>query len=161
MLEAGVPSRVMRGFVLGWLVFASGFAVAGGDTGVVYASSGTVTAELSRKQRPLQQGDPIFVNDRIVTGDKSFVVLQFVDGARLTILANSAVLIERYRYQEAAQDAAIVSLEAGGLRIIAGAMAKSNPEGFKVRTPVALMVVRGAEFAMKLCGDQICTEDET
>lgn len=160
-MRAGASSGVMRAFVLGLFVFASDYAVAGVDIGMVFASSGTVTAKISGKQRPLQQGDDIFVNDRIVTGDKSFVVLQFIDGTRVTLLANSAVLIESYHYLATKQDAAIVSLESGGLRIIAGAMAKSNPEGFKVRTPVALMMVRGPEFAVKLCGDQICTEDET
>ena len=37
---------------------------------------------------------------------------------------------------------------------------KTNPENYKVRTPVALMGVRGTEFSIMLCGDQICAEDE-
>ena len=161
MSVLGVESKVMKGFVQGLLVFASSFAVAGGNSGMVLTSRGTVTAEISGEQRPLQQGDDIFVNERILTGDKSFVVLQFVDGAKVTLLANSAMVIEKYLYYESEQDVAILSLEAGGLRINSGAMAKSNPGSYKVRTPVALMVVRGSEFAMMLCGDRICTEDET
>ncbi len=151
----------MKGYVLVFFVFACSFTVAGGDTGMVLTSRGTVTAEISGEQRPLKQGDDIFVNDRIVTADKSFVVLQFADGARVSLLSNSAMVIEKYHYNETEQDVATLSLEAGGLRIIAGAMATSNPGGYKVRTPVALMVVRGSEFAMMLCGDQICTEDES
>jgi hypothetical protein len=37
-------------------------------------------------------------------------------------------------------------------------MAKSNPENYKVRTPVALMGVRGTEFSEVLCGDNVCDE---
>ena len=151
----------MKGYVLVFFMFACSLTVAGGNTGTVVTSHGTVTAEISGEQRPLKQGDHIFVNDRIVTANKSFVVLQFADGARVSLFSNSAMVIEKYFYNEIEQDAAILSLEAGGLRVIAGAMAKSNPGGYKVRTPVALMVVRGSEFAMMLCGDQICTEDET
>ena len=161
MLELVVESKVMRGLVLGFFAFASSFIVAGENAGIVLTARGTVTVEISDEQRPLKQGDPIFVNDRIVTADKSFVVLRFVDDARVSLLSNSAMVIEKYLYKETEQDAAILSLEAGGLRISAGAMAESNPGGYKVRTPVALMVVRGSEFAMMLCGDQICTEDET
>jgi len=161
VLQSGVESKVMRGFVLGFFVFATSFTVAGGNTGMVLTFRGTVTAEISGERRPLQQGDHIFVNDRIVTGDKSFVVLQFMDGARVSLLANSAMVIEKYLYNETEQDAATLRLEAGGLRVVAGAMAKSNPGGYKVRTPVALMVVRGSKFAVMLCGNQICTEDET
>ena len=161
MLELVVESKVMRGLVLGFFAFASSFIVAGENAGIVLTARGTVTVEISDEQRPLKQGDPIFVNDRIVTADKSFVVLQFVDDARVSLLSNSAMVIEKYLYHETGQDVATLSLESGGLRVIAGAMAKSNPGGYKVRTPVALMVVRGSEFAMMLCGDQICTEDET
>jgi hypothetical protein len=39
-------------------------------------------------------------------------------------------------------------------------MAKSNPENYKVRTPVALMGVRGTEFSIMLCGDEVCAEDQ-
>jgi hypothetical protein len=39
-------------------------------------------------------------------------------------------------------------------------MAKTHPENYKVRTPVALMGVRGTEFSIQLCGDQLCAEDQ-
>ena len=125
------------------------------------SAHGTVIAKVSGRQKLLKQGDDIFVNDRIVTGDKSFVVLKFEDGASVTLQQDSTVFIESYRYNASEQDAATLRLESGGLRFLAGAMAKSNPAGYKVRTPVALMVIRGPEFAVTLCGTQICTgEDE-
>jgi hypothetical protein len=58
------------------------------------------------------------------------------------------------------EDAATLNLVSGGLRVITGAMAKTNPENYKVRTPVALMGVRGTEFSIMLCGDEVCAEDE-
>ena len=57
-------------------------------------------------------------------------------------------------------DEATLNLVSGGLRVITGAMAKTNPENYKVRTPVALMGVRGTEFSIQLCGDEVCAEDE-
>jgi hypothetical protein len=39
-------------------------------------------------------------------------------------------------------------------------MAKNHPDHYKVKTPVALMGVRGTEFAVMLCGDRLCEEGE-
>jgi hypothetical protein len=127
---------------------------------MVVASRGTVTAEIAGDIRTLHQGDKIFISEEIVTGDKSFAVLQFVDGAKVTVRPNSAVLIEDYAYNGTDDDTATLNLVSGGLRVITGAMAKSNPENYRVRTPVALMGVRGTEFAVMLCGDQICAEGD-
>ena len=88
-------------------------------------------------------------------------MLQFVDGAKVTVRPNSAILIEDYVYNGNAQDTATLSLISGGLRVITGAISKSNPENYKVRTPVALMGVRGTEFAVMLCGDDVCGDSET
>ncbi len=160
MLKIKLHSKVLAGVVLGFSLFASSFAMTADNTGMVVASRGSVTAEIAGEQRVLKQGDDIFVADQIITGNKSFAVLQFVDGAKVTVRPNSAMLIEDYVYNGTDQDVATLSLVSGGLRVITGAMAKSNPENYKVRTPVALMGVRGTEFAVMLCGDQICAEDE-
>ena len=160
MLDFELECKVMRSFVLGLFVFVSSFTVAGENAGMVLTSSGMVTAEISSDQKPLKQGDQIFVNQRIVTDDKSFVVLQFKDGARVSLQSNSAIVIEQYLYNGTEQVTATLRLEAGGLRVIDGAKAKSNSGGYKVRTPVALMAVRGSEFIVMLCGDQICTDEE-
>lgn len=161
MLGIVVDSKIGRGLLLAFFLGASSVALAAEDAGTVISSSGRVTAGSAGQKRPLKQGGKIFVNDRITTGDKGFVTLQLMDGARVTLFPYSAVLIENYLYRDSTQDAATLHLQSGGLRIVAGAMAQSNPGGFKVRTPVALMVVRGSEFAIALCGNQICTEGET
>ena len=159
MLKYKLHSKVITGLVLAFSMFASSFAMTADSTGMVVASRGTVTAEIGGEIRTLKQGDDIFINDEIITGNKSFAVLQFVDGAKVTVRPNSAMVIEDYAYNGNDQDLATLSLVSGGLRVITGAMAKSNPENYKVRTPVALMGVRGTEFAVMLCGDQICAED--
>ena len=110
--------------------------------------------------RELKQGDFIYVNDEIMTTNRSFVVLQFEDGAKVTVRPDSTLIIEQYLYNGDAGDEAELNLVSGGLRVITGAMAKNNPENYKVRTPVALMGVRGTEFSVMLCGDEICAEGQ-
>ena len=127
--------------------------------GMVVASRGEVLALSNGGSRELKQGDFIYVNDEIITSNRSFAVLQFEDGAKVTVRPDSTLVIEQYVYNGNDGDAATLSLVEGGLRVITGAMAKSNPENYKVRTPVALMGVRGTEFSIFLCGDALCDED--
>jgi hypothetical protein len=127
---------------------------------MVVASRGEVSALANGDSRELKQGDFVFVNDEILTGDRSFAVLQFTDGAKVTVRPSSKLIIETYLYAGNDGDESTLNLVSGGLRVITGAMAKTNPENYKVRTPVALMGVRGTEFSIMLCGDQVCEEEQ-
>ncbi|MDT8320241.1 MAG: FecR domain-containing protein [Xanthomonadales bacterium] len=130
------------------------------SAGMVVASRGEVIAMANGGSRELKQGDFVYEKDEILTSNRSFAVLQFVDGAKVTVRPDSTLIIEQYLYNGNGEDAATLGLVSGGLRVITGAMAKSNPENYKVRTPVALMGVRGTEFSVMLCGDEVCAEDE-
>ena len=128
------------------------------SSGMVVAARGEVIALSNGGSRELKQGDFIYVNDEIMTTNRSFVVLQFEDGAKVTVRPDSTLIIEQYLYNGDAGDEAELNLVSGGLRVITGAMAKNNPENYKVRTPVALMGVRGTEFSVILCGEGVCDE---
>jgi hypothetical protein len=152
--------RITLGLALG-LLMASSVAVAQEDSaGMVVASRGEVIAMSDGGSRELKQGDFVYVNDEILTSDRSFAVLQFTDGAKVTVRPDSTLIIEQYLYAGNATDEATLNLVSGGLRVITGAMAKTNPENYKVRTPVALMGVRGTEFSIYLCGDTVCDEND-
>jgi len=142
------------------VMLSSAVMAAEDSSGMVVASRGEVMALSNGGSRELKQGDFIYKNDEIITSARSFAVLQFVDGAKVTVRPDSTLIIEQYLYAGNDSDEATLNLVSGGLRVITGAMAKSNPENYKVRTPVALMGVRGTEFSIMLCGDQVCAEDE-
>jgi hypothetical protein len=155
----------LRNRILGSVVLITGLAlstvsIAQDSSGMVVASRGEVIALSNGGSRELKQGDFIYVNDEIMTSNRSFAVLQFEDGAKVTVRPDSTMIIEQYLYAGNDNDTATLNLVEGGLRVITGAMAKSNPENYKVRTPVALMGVRGTEFSIMLCGDEICAEDQ-
>jgi hypothetical protein len=153
-------STTFAGLALALGMFASSVAIAADSTGMVVASRGEVIALSNGGSRELKQGDFIYVSDEIITSNRSFAVLQFEDGAKVTVRPDTTLLIEQYLYNGNENDEATLNLVSGGLRVITGAMAKSNPENYKVRTPVALMGVRGTEFSIMLCGDEVCAEDE-
>ena len=147
--------------LIGLSLTGTSLAIAEDSAGMVVASRGEVVAVSNGGSRILKQGDFVYINDEIMTANRSFAVLQFVDGAKVTVRPDSLMIVETYIYNGDDNDAATLSLVSGGLRVITGAMAKTNPENYKVRTPVALMGVRGTEFAIMLCGDDICDQEET
>ena len=155
-----LKSGIFSSLILVASLALSSVAVAQDSSGMVVASRGEVIALSNGGSRELKQGDFIYVNDEIMTSGRSFAVLQFTDGAKVTVRPDSTLIIEQYLYAGNNEDAATLNLVSGGLRVITGAMAKSNPENYKVRTPVALMGVRGTEFSIMLCGDEICAQDE-
>ena len=144
--------------ILGMLVFTPFPVTAAESIATLVASRGTVTVEAGGQERILEQGKGIYAEDQVTTGEKSFAVLQFVDGAKVTVRPESVLLVKEYAFNGGDQDAATLSLVRGGLRVITGAMAKSNPEKYKVETPTALMGVRGTEFALMICDDEACEE---
>lgn len=156
MTSRNVRKRMIVALLLALSAVVYPIAQAKDSTGLVVAARGTVSAEANGVQRPLKQGDSIFEEDQVATGDKSFAVLQFQDGAKVTIRPNSAMIIEQYAYNSSEDDAATLTLVEGGLRVITGAMTKRNPESYKVKTPVALMGVRGTEFRIMLCDGEVC-----
>ena len=151
-------SKILAGVALIAALTVSSVATAEDSSGMVVASRGEVIAMSNGGSRELKQGDFIYVNDEIMTTNRSFVVLQFEDGAKVTVRPDSTLIIEQYLYNGDVNDEAELNLVQGGLRVITGAMAKSNPENYKVRTPVALMGVRGTEFSVILCGEGVCDE---
>jgi len=155
-----MQSRVLASFLLVASMAVSTAATAQDSSGMVVASRGEVIAMSNGGSRELKQGDFVYVSDEIMTTNRSFVVLQFQDGAKVTVRPDSTLIIETYLYNGDSDDEAELNLVSGGLRVITGAMAKSNPENYKVRTPVALMGVRGTEFSIMLCGDDVCAEGE-
>jgi hypothetical protein len=152
-------NRILGSIVLLAALFGSATAFAEDSVGMVVASRGEVLAMADGGSRELKQGDFVYEKDEILTSGRSFAVLQFSDGAKVTVRPDSSLIIEQYLYAGSPDDTATLNLVEGGLRVITGAMAKSNPENYKVRTPVALMGVRGTEFSIMLCGEGVCDEN--
>ena len=155
-----LKSKIFSSLVLMTGMAVSAANVAEESSGMVVASRGEVSALANGESRELKQGGFVYVVDEILTSARSFAVLQFTDGAKVTVRPESKLIIETYLYAGNENDETTLNLVSGGLRVITGAMAKTNPENYKVRTPVALMGVRGTEFSIMLCGDQICDDDQ-
>ena len=93
-----ISSRILTSIVLVAALSVSTIATAEDSTGMVVASRGEVIAMSNGGSRELKQGDFVYISDEIMTTNRSFVVLQFEDGAKVTVRPDSTMIIEQYVY---------------------------------------------------------------
>lgn len=112
------------------------------------------SARLIAKNAQVQRGEVIN------TGPNSFTIVKLNDGTRMTLRPNSSFSVEKFNATKDSTASAILRLFKGGLRTITGYISKNNPKGYKLRTPVATIGIRGTQFDARLCNDD-CEEENS
>jgi len=111
------------------------------QVGTVSESEGSVIAVDVRKvSRKLSMGQPVFLGDKVITGEKGYVRLRMIDDAVLDLRCFSIMVIEEYALNTQKEDI------------------------YELRTPVASVGVRGTEYALRVfqskgCGGTIDADD--
>ncbi len=159
MERPSMKQRLVSALVLCLASFGAIQATQAADqAGSVLGIKGEVVAHGDDGQRALLKDDPVFVGERLATGENSYIVVDFIDGARATVRPNSELLIERYVATEA-DNGALLSLVKGGLRAVTGVIAQRDPDAYRVKTPVATLGVRGTEYYLRIC-EQDCADEQ-
>jgi len=121
------------------------------DVGQVKTSKGTVHVEREGKRLPATVGMPIRQSDALVTGADGAVGVTFIDNSLLSTGPNSVLVVDRYDFNTTTHAGHFdASLKRGTLAVVSGKMVKQSPDAMKVRTPAAIMGVRGTEFVVQV-----------
>lgn len=132
--------------------------------GIVAESAGSVLAVDQRKvSRKLKAGSPVYLGDKVVTGEDGFVRLQMIDEAVLDLRCFSIMVIEEYALNTSSRRS-ILNLLQGSLKKVTGQIGKMTEDIYELRTPVASVGVRGTEYALRVfqskgCGGTIDADD--
>lgn len=132
--------------------------------GAVQEKEGSVVAVDRRKvSRKLDKGDPVFLGDKVITGEKGYVRLKMIDDAILDLRCFSIMVIEEYALNDTSRRS-IVNLLQGSLKKITGQIGKLTEDVYELRTPVASVGVRGTEYALRVfqskgCGGTLDADD--
>ena len=131
------------------------------EIGTVIFTCGVVTAGPEEGEtRILGKGSPLYEEDIITTGQKSFVIIKMIDDAKLTIRPDTVFGLEEYVHEDG-KKSAVLRLFRGGLRAVMGLIAKLNPDkGYRLHTPMAVVGVRGTEFDARICEEDCAEEGE-
>jgi hypothetical protein len=132
--------------------------------GFVLDSSGSVVAVDKRKiSRKLSKGYPVYLGDKVVTGEDGYVRLKMIDEAVLDLHCFSIMVIEEYALNTASRRS-ILNLLQGSLKKVTGKIGKMADDIYELKTPVASVGVRGTEYALRVfqskgCGGTIDADD--
>ena len=119
----------------------------------VVSLSGNVTARSATEPvRSLKQGDVVTEGMRVQTGPASKAVLRFDDGQVVALKSATSLTLNSYKYdaQNAGAGQIVMSLVTGGLRVITGAVGRTNRPGWSLRTPTATMGIRGTDVLVAI-----------
>lgn len=113
--------------------------------GTVTIAHGNAIAEGADGIRPLGAESPVYADETIkTTGAGSAVEIKFLDGAVLSQGPNSTVVLDDYVYDAVQSTGEMaVKLLQGTLRSVTGEIVDTNPEGFRIETPLATIGIRG------------------
>ena len=136
-------------FVAVALAFA-GSAVAA-DVGLIKVSKGSVQIERAGAKLPAAVGMGLQASDVIVTGADGSAGVTFTDNSLVSVGPNSVFAIDKYSFDSTTHQGEFEgNLKQGRLAAVSGKMVKQSPESMKIRTPSAIMGVRGTEFLVQV-----------
>lgn len=121
------------------------------DIGQVKVAKGSVQIERSGAKIPATVGMGIQTSDIVLTGKDGSAGVTFTDNSLVSVGPNSVFKIEKYSFDTTTHVGEFEgSLSKGKLAAVSGKMVKQSPESMKIRTPSAVMGVRGTEFVVQV-----------
>src|SRR5258706_3029485 len=120
--------------------------------GQIKTAAGTVALERDGARRPAAAGDRVLQADVVTTGKDGAVGITFLDNSMMSLGPDSALALDRFRFDSTTHDGVFESsLRRGTLAVKSGYIVQQGPPGeaMRVRTPAAILGVRGTEFVVR------------
>lgn len=123
--------------------------------GEIVALRGTATAQGQDGVRELAVGSPVFSGDVLTTGENSNFEVRFTDDTVLAQGPGASLTVDEYVFDPAQPSASsmLMDLSTGTFRMVTGAIAKDNPDGIAISSPLATIGIRGTGADMEIRGD--------
>ena len=116
--------------------------------------TGQATVLRSGERRPAKVGDMLFVKDVIETGSDGGIGITFIDNTVFSAGPSSQIALDEFQFDfERFRGAMLADMRQGTLAVVSGDIARSTPGAMKIRTPTAILGVRGTTFAVQVYGD--------
>jgi hypothetical protein len=126
------------------------------NSAMVVAVRGDVMAVSEADSRPLKHGDFTPTRVKITTAERSFTVLRFFDGSKVSLRPESSLIVEKFEYSGGDSDVARLHLLHGTLKTTAGAIIADAPERYTIKAGSSEWILTGQEGKLSVCGDEIC-----
>ena len=148
---AGLFCILMALSLPGYPAAAAEPATAAAETGKRFATVLHVHGEVaayggsSGKERQLQEGDAVYVGERVRATALAEAVLKTEDAGFIALRPNTDFAAEHFGAEDKPTDGLTMRLFTGSLRVISGWIARTNRAGNKIVTPTATIGIRGTD----------------
>ncbi len=121
-----------------------------------YAAAPTLGGEITLLKGPatvtqdgqtvrLYPGASVIVGDQLRTGKGARLKLRMIDGTEISLGENTEFIVREYEMRESA-GIGVLELTKGFFRAVTGKITKLRDNSFQVKTPLAIIGVRGTDF---------------
>ena len=146
ILSVHLPRLLLATLAAGLVASATG-----AEIGQIKVSKGQVSIERRGQVLPARLGTRLEPADILKTGPDGSVGITMSDNSLLSAGPNSILSLDRYDFDATTNQGRFdAQLRKGSLAVISGRIAKQNPEAMTVRTPSAILGVRGTEFVVSV-----------
>lgn len=123
---------------------------------ISFAKGSNAAQQPNSAPRLLGKDAEVYQGDNIQTSDSSFVIVEFIDGSKVTIRPNSNFTIEQF---DSTNKNAKLTVHEGGVRAATGEFAKTGKDNFQIKTPTAtLKGEKDSDYTVRVCKDD-CNKD--
>ena len=126
-------------------------ATAAEPVGQVKNASGDAALLRDGQRLAAKPGDPVQEKDVIETGKDGTIGVTLIDNTVISAGPNSQIALEEYSFNSSSFTGSMLAdMRKGTATMVSGDIARGSPDAMKVRTPTAIMGVRGTYFAVQV-----------
>lgn len=116
--------------------------------------SGQVAILRSGERLPVKIGDPLYEKDVVETATDGGIGITFIDNTVFSAGPDSQISLDEFQFDSNNfRGSMLTDMRKGTLSVVSGDIARSSPGALKIRTPTAVLGVRGTTFAVQVYGD--------
>ena len=134
-----------------YLIAINGARAADVQIGQIKKVAGDATIMRGGERLRATVGGPVYEKDVIDTGSDGTIGITFTDNTVMSAGPNSEVSLADYRFDSNNYNGEMLTdMRKGTLSVVSGDIARSSPGAMKVKTPTAILGVRGTRFLVRV-----------
>ena len=119
--------------------------------GQVKTASGEATIVRDGARLPAKPGDAVYQSDEIETGADGAIGITFIDNSVFSTGPNARLALQQFSFAVSSQQGSMLAeLRKGTLTVVSGDITHHTPGAMRIRTPSAILGVRGTTFAIEV-----------
>jgi hypothetical protein len=145
--------RIFPSLIVAAIVAFATVVARADDAPIAQIKTATAPAFILRggSKVPAVPGAVLFVKDVLQTDAGGTIGLTFSDNSVLSVGPSSEVALAEYNFDSSNFTGSMqTDIRSGTLSMVSGDIARSSPSAMKVRTPTAILGVRGTSFAVEV-----------